>query len=502
MSSFAPPQAPSPAVDEFLSSVYTASNPRNVFSVTVTGGGTAVIADLFTVPGASNSLMHASVPYSRSALSELLDGPQNEHSPSDTYACSKETANLMAKAIFKKTVTQLLADNSGQFDILSEANIFGVGCTAALVSSRPRRGLHRCHVSSFSSQNLLRTWEVCFRKGLRTRRQEDNACSRLMLDSIAASCALPTVSHVTHPYLAPAQEGEEEEVDEFNPEVAVEVVEEQVTSTLDSAFEDLFSAHTGKLVFIRKPVPSDTSGGDSSNSSSGGDGSSDVFSQFTLLEDVVLPPHCFVYPGSYNPLHIGHISLAAAAMQHFPSSSSSTTDSASASTGAGVGMDAPLVFEISALNADKAPLTKEEILRRVSQFAKGSAMDTALRAAGITNVAVCVTSRPYFQDKASLFPRSRFIVGADTLSRLFLPKYYQHSRDNMIAAVADITQGLQCSFVVGGRKDESGFCDLDSVLAGVDGSLPDCVRENLFGLTDEQFRCDLSSTEIRNSMKK
>lgn len=488
MSSFPslPERAPATAVDEFLTRVYTSVAPRNVFSVTVTGGGSAVLADLFTVAGSSNSLMHAAVPYSHAALSELLAGEHHEHSATHKHACSKETAILMAKAVFKQTVTQLLTDNKVQFDILSETNIFGVGCTATLVSSRPRRGLHRCLVSSFSNHNILRTWEVCFRKGARTRREEDYACGRVVLDCIATSCAIPALSH---PYLAPARAsnstaaGEEVEVEEvldvFNPDVEVEVVIEKETSTLDSAFDDLFSAKTGMLMFVRKP-PSSRSDSD------------DVFGQFTLLEDVVLPQHspCFVYPGSFNPLHAGHIALAAAAMQ-FKSSSATDGDD---------GMNAPLVFEISALNADKPPLSKEEILRRVSQFAKGSVLDTALRGAGITNVAICVTSRPYFQDKAALFPGCRFILGADTLSRLFLPKYYGHSRDNMLAALAHITQGLRCSFVVGGRKDDSGFCDLDSVLATVE--LPDCVREKLFGLTDEQFRFDISSTEIRNAMKK
>jgi hypothetical protein len=120
-------------VDAFLSSVYTAT-PRNIFSIAVTGGGSAVIADLFTVPGASNSLLHASVPYSHAALSELLGGPEHPQS------CSRDTAILMAKAVFKKTVAQLLADNA-HFDILAEANIFAVAGTAALVSSR----YYYCH---------------------------------------------------------------------------------------------------------------------------------------------------------------------------------------------------------------------------------------------------------------------------------------------------------------------------------------------------------------------
>jgi nicotinic acid mononucleotide adenylyltransferase len=280
-----------------------------------------------------------------------------------------------------------------------------------------------------------------------------------------------------------------EGVDEFNPGVQVECVQEEEMCTQETAFENLFSAKTGMLMFVRKSVAPVTTSSTTSSSTTTNT-SSEVFQQFSLLEDVSIPTNCFVYPGSYNPLHEGHISLAAAAMRL-----KAAPD--------GVGTSAPLVFEISALNADKPPLAKEEILRRVSQFAKGSAMDAVLEQAGITNVAVCVTSRPYFEGKAGLFPGCHFIMGADTLSRLFDPKYYGDSWDNMIASVSNITVGQKCSFIIGGRKDsaeESGFCDLSSVLGKV--QLPGCVLQSLSGLTDEQFRFDISSTEIREAMKK
>jgi nicotinamide mononucleotide (NMN) deamidase PncC len=465
MSSFVPQRAPQQAVDEFLTSVYT-SNPRNVFSVAVTGGGSGVVADLFTVPGASNSLMHASVPYSHTALSNLLGGPEHPQS------CSKETAILMAKAVFKETVSELLADSSNQFDVLSEINIFGVAGTAALVSSRPKKGLHRCHVATVSNHNVSRSWDVFFQKGLRTRREEDYACSRVILDAIASTSRLPPMRHE---YLSP--QSEESHVDEYNPNVEVETIVSEEDSSTESLFDDLFSAKTGMLVFVRKPFAQNDSQG--------------VLDHFTILEDVPLPEGTFVYPGSYNPLHEGHIALAAAAVKlktPLPSS-----------RGTSVVAPPPLVFEISALNADKPPLTKEEIIRRVSQFAKGSVMDVALREAGLTNVAVCITSRPYFEGKAALFAGCQFIMGADTLSRLFMSKYYGDSRENMLAAVSQITGGHGCSFIVGGRKDEteeSGFCDLDSVLKKVE--LPDCVLSKLAGLSDSQFRFDISSTEIRN----
>jgi hypothetical protein len=51
-----------------LKSIY-AREPRNIFSLLITGGGFQTIQQLFTVPGASNSVVHADVPYSMASLS-------------------------------------------------------------------------------------------------------------------------------------------------------------------------------------------------------------------------------------------------------------------------------------------------------------------------------------------------------------------------------------------------------------------------------------------------
>ncbi len=53
---------------DFLTKLYN-SPQRNVFALSVTGGGTSAISWLFSVPGASRSVMQATVPYAFSALS-------------------------------------------------------------------------------------------------------------------------------------------------------------------------------------------------------------------------------------------------------------------------------------------------------------------------------------------------------------------------------------------------------------------------------------------------
>jgi len=72
-------------------------------------------------------------------------------------------------------------------------------------------------------------------------------------------------------------------------------------------------------------------------------------------------------------------------------------------------------------------------------------------------------------------------------------------RDALLLALNEIRL-CGCRFVVGGRKvKEGGFLTLASVLEeALPLSLPRVVFDIFVGLSEEQFRVDLSSTEIRN----
>ena len=104
----------------------------------------------------------------------------------------------------------------------------------------------------------------------------------------------------------------------------------------------------------------------------------------TVREDEA-PPNLVLLPGSFNPLHPGHLGLLRAATQH---------------TGRSAG-----VLELSILNADKGFLSLSSILPRV---------DAALRA----GVPICLTAAPLFSDKARLFEGATFVVGHDTAHRI------------------------------------------------------------------------------------
>jgi len=67
----------------------------------------------------------------------------------------------------------------------------------------------------------------------------------------------------------------------------------------------------------------------------------------------------------------------------------------------------PLLFEITAINADKPPLSLEAIEERILQFRN--------------RWPVAITASPTFVEKARLFPGSTFVIGMVHLCSVWLP---------------------------------------------------------------------------------
>lgn len=94
----------------------------------ITGGGSELLSELLTTPGASATVLDARVPYAAAALTELLGRAPEQ-------ACSDTTARGMAMAAFQRA-RAFGADPA-----------FGFACTASLASNRRKRGTHRAHVA-------------------------------------------------------------------------------------------------------------------------------------------------------------------------------------------------------------------------------------------------------------------------------------------------------------------------------------------------------------------
>jgi hypothetical protein len=168
------------------------------------------------------------------------------------------------------------------------------------------------------------------------------------------------------------------------------------------------------------------------------------------------PRPAVLLPGSFNPLHHGHTSLAEIAAERLGS---------------------PVAFELSIANVDKPELSPDELARRLEQF-RGRHPIYVSRAAT-------------FRMKAALFPGCVFVVGADTVVRLISPRYYGDDPTGVVRALDEI-RSHGGRFFVGGRVDAAGrFVDVGGV------AIPAGYRDMFQGLGEREFRVDVSSTELR-----
>ncbi|NMC21763.1 MAG: hypothetical protein GYA33_15235 [Thermogutta sp.] len=162
-----------------------------------------------------------------------------------------------------------------------------------------------------------------------------------------------------------------------------------------------------------------------------------------------------IFPGAFNPLHAGHQRMAEMAEKI---------------------LGVPVEFEISILNVDKPPLDYAELRRRAAQFS--------------LEESVWLTRAPTFEEKSRRFPGAVFVVGADTIRRIADPRYYGHdgaAREAAIARIAD----RGCRFLVFARSVEGRCLELENL------DLPPALRAVCRGVPREQFREDLSSSDLR-----
>jgi hypothetical protein len=476
---------------------------RTILSVSVTGGGTSFLPIIYSVPGASRCLMDSVVPYARASLRAMLEGAIGRDE-CFTGAVDSSTALTMARVTQRRAASTFLAD-CRDLSALRGVRVLGIACTAALATAQPKKGDHRCHIACASSQGI-RSYDVVFDKGLRSREEEEELCGRLMLDVLMDS-TLDADAEAAGRSSADVQFAFSKHL--LTKGDTVNVVDRPASSLSATAaamppakscpIDNLLAGHTKQVMFLPRDIAAlreYVSGG-------GTEFQADLFDCY---EDIALPAGSIVYAGSFRPLHRGHVQLAEAAVDAIPSSGGGRPPQV-------------VVFEISAVNADKPPLSRAEILLRVGSLLASLPALVTPGNESLASTAVCVTRAPLFLDKTDVFRHCTFVLGADTMTRLLNPKYYGdaevlaaagHTPENIarsqcmsLAAAMSTMAERGTSFIVGGRHaaEAAGKGDFMTCAQILETDparvLPARIRGMFSGLPEGVFRADISSTQIR-----
>ncbi|MFM7290258.1 MAG: CinA family protein, partial [Planctomycetia bacterium] len=336
--------------------------------VVATGGGSQAISHLLATPGASGVVLECLVPYAREAVDHLLGGTQESY-------CSSRAARRLAVMAWQR------ARRLGA----TPAAALGVAVTASLRSREPKRGEHRVVVAV---HGLVETnvATLVLRKNARSRAEEELLAAALLLDRLAgfpSGCPGGSASGSLHLL-------DDEHVD---LECCVP----------PPAWRDLLAdertAVRASRDASRSRGPTDTA--DSAEQPAAG---------------------MLVFPGSFDPLHEGHLRMAVVAQEI---------------------AERPLDFELSVMNVDKPALDYVEMRSRAEQFAD--------RPLWLTRAAT-------FVEKLDVFPQGTFVMGADTYARLADPRYYGGSTeatDRAVQRIATQARGL----IVFGRERHGQFED-------------------------------------------
>jgi hypothetical protein len=141
----------------------------------ITGGGSLLLADLLSVPGASATVLDAQVPYSAARLAQVLGAPPEQ-------AASAATASDLATVAFERAL-DLARDE------VPPDRLFGLGITASLRTRVPKQGDHRAHVA-LQTVAASQRWHLALVKGARTRLQEERLLRDVALSALAAGLPL------------------------------------------------------------------------------------------------------------------------------------------------------------------------------------------------------------------------------------------------------------------------------------------------------------------------
>ena len=258
----------------------------------------------FTAPGASSVMVESRVPYSYAALHDELDFEGSVHSmKTKGRMCSKEIVIALAQKTRRRAI-QMLLKGTNDINVLRNVNIMGIGCTASLVTKTKKRGQHQCFVAAINNSDVA-VYNLVMTSGLRTRAQEDTLCSKVVMKALYER----SVSSHTYDPLPPEEQAEQDLMEGESLNVEKFHLRSLSCGRDKDVLDQIFDKEVGKVIFYLK----DRSTLGANDAEKVGDVVQGL-NKLEYFEDIRLPQRSLVYPGSFNPLHRGHVALLEAAL--------------------------------------------------------------------------------------------------------------------------------------------------------------------------------------------
>jgi nicotinic acid mononucleotide adenylyltransferase/nicotinamide mononucleotide (NMN) deamidase PncC len=423
---------------------------RTSCCIAVAGGGGSSISSLASTSGASQMLLDGDITYSRKSYLSYVG------LPSDTtgfYYTSLNAAKLASKAALHR------AFRFQTGDIRRMPGCIGVGCTSALTSSSGEEESH-AYIVATKADGMQLALNITLEDRDKTRLEEEICVSYWILRAIDLIQKGPI---------------SEDDVIAVAEGISVEAAWSHVDHNQDegiAAAKRILDGNEPVVVLVPvyekgRPV------------------------SFQALAVPVLPNGSLVVPGSYNPPHNGHIALAQAALRTANQRKRcSRNDNRS------------IFMELSIANADKPPIDPETVAKRLRHFLTLESLPS--------HWGVILTRAPLFSEKVSILqncidtfngstPNLSFVIGTDTLVRIIDPKYYNNDKSEMEEALCSM-KGV--NFLIGGRLEQKRDAEEPRFVAGSEeiNDLPEVLKNMFTIIGEDEFRADISSTEIRKEL--